>query len=163
MKRIALFLILALFASVWFLSADSALGYWKSIDDETGKVTAGWEIYVENGKLYGKIITAVDVTSYDLATECIGPYDDFPLPGDTSKMTIVGTPWIYGLENKSNGVWKGGRIIDPANGKDYTCEITFHKAGGKYRVDTLEMRGKIGPFGRSQFWQRATLDEILAL
>ncbi len=163
MKRFVFLLVCMLYVSLSALSADSALGYWKSIDDETGKVTAGWEIYVKNGILYGRIITAVDVDSDDLAIECIGPYDDFPLPGDTSKMTIVGTPWIYNLKNVSQGVWKGGRIIDPANGKDYACEITFHKAGGKYKVDTLEMRGKIGPFGRSQYWQRASLEEILAL
>ncbi len=144
-------------------AADPALGFWKSIDDASGEITAGWEVYEDNGILYGKILKVVGQPADALATACEGPYKDFPIAGDTSKMTLINTPWIYGLVNKGEGKWRNGRIIDPENGKAYASEITFHKAGAKYKVDTLEMRGKIGPFGRSQFWQKSTREEIMSL
>ncbi len=162
MKKIICLALVLLCATVAF-AQDPALGFWKSIDDDTGEVTAGWEVYEEDGILYGRILKVVGQPADALATACEGPYDDFPIAGDTSKMTLINTPWIYGLVNKGNGKWRNGRIIDPETGKDYASEITFHKAGGKYKVDTLEMRGKIGPFGRSQFWQKSTREEIMAL
>ncbi len=162
MKKIITITLMLLCTTVLF-AQDPAIGFWKSIDDESGEVTAGWEVYEENGILYGKILKVVGQPIDALATECKGPYKDFPIAGDTSKMTLINTPWIYGLVNKGEGKWRSGRIIDPENGKDYASEITFHKAGGKYNVDTLEMRGKIGPFGRSQFWQTSSREEIMSL
>ena len=35
--------------------------------------------------------------------------------------------------------------------------------GKKYKVDTLEMRGSIGPFGRSQYWKKSTQADASAL
>ncbi len=161
MKKIMLVLLVLCISAVAF--ADPALGYWKSINEE-GKITAGWEIYVENGKLYGKIVKVADQPADALAEECTGEYEDFPVAGDVSKMPLVGTPFIYGLEMKKEGEWRKGSIIDPESGKLYGCQITFHKAGSKkFATDTLEMRGKIGPFGRSQFWQRSSLEEIQSL
>ncbi len=162
MKKIICLALVLLCATVAF-AADPAIGFWKSIDDTSGEVTAGWEVYEENGVLYGKILKVVGQPADALATACEGPYKNFPVSGDTSKMTLINTPWIYGLVNKGEGKWRNGRIIDPENGKDYASEITFHKAGGKYKVNTLEMRGKIGPFGRSQFWQTSTREEIMSL
>jgi uncharacterized protein (DUF2147 family) len=80
-------------------------------------------------------------------------------------MTVVGTPWIFGLSpDRQSGQWKGGNVVDPNDGKMYGCEITFHPADSRrYRTDTLEMRGKIGPFGRSQFWRKATREQAAAL
>ncbi len=163
MKKVITIAIILFTVSIGLFATDPALGYWKSIDDESGEVTAGWEVYEEAGVLYGKILKVVGKPADELAVECKGPYKDFPVPGDTSKMTLINTPWIYGLVNKGEGKWRNGRIIDPENGKSYASEITFHNAGGKYKVDTLEMRGKIGPFGRSQFWQKSTREEIMAL
>jgi uncharacterized protein (DUF2147 family) len=53
------------------------------------------------------------------------------------------------------GQWSGGNVIDPTDGKIYKCKINFHTAGGKFKTDTLEMRGEIGlGIGRSQYWQK---------
>jgi uncharacterized protein (DUF2147 family) len=83
-------------------------------------------------------------------------------------MRVIGTEWIWGLSQSGAGEWKGGSIIDPEHGKMYICEITFHPAGTRARrrtftTDTLEMRGKVGPFGRSQFWEKATRQEVEAI
>lgn len=84
-------------------------------------------------------------------------YDNFMKGADVSSLTVVGTTWIWDLSNQGEGKWANGYIIDPSDGKRYKCRITFHKADGKkYKGDTLEMCGEVGPFGRSQFWKKAT-------
>jgi uncharacterized protein (DUF2147 family) len=78
-------------------------------------------------------------------------------------MPVLGTPWLFGLNAVRNkpGEWERGKIIDPNDGQMYTGTVKFHPAGTRVggqtrQVDTLEMRGSIGPFGRSQYWQKAT-------
>ena len=46
-------------------------------------------------------------------------------------------------------MWEDGKILDPENGKFYTLRLTPIEGGKK-----LEVRGSIGPFGRTQTWQR---------
>jgi uncharacterized protein (DUF2147 family) len=156
-KLSVLALITAFFISVPFgFALDPVEGYWDSIDDKTNEVTAKWHIYADGNTLFGKIVFLVGFDPEIKADLCKGPYENFPVTGDTSSMTIVGTPWIYGLKLKSAGVWTKGNIVDPNDGKLYGCEITYHAPNGKkYLAPTLEMRGKIGPFGRSQFWRKS--------
>ncbi len=42
------------------ISAQSIIGKWKTIDDETGKEKSIVEIYERNGKVYGKIIELIN-------------------------------------------------------------------------------------------------------
>jgi uncharacterized protein (DUF2147 family) len=72
-------------------------------------------------------------------------------------MTVVGTPWIFGLSPDRPGQWSGGNIINPEDGRIYHCKVIFRAAGSsnRFRADTLEVRGEIGlGIGRSQFWQK---------
>ena len=153
-------LLLSVFAGFAF-AADPVEGYWVSIDEE-GKLTAGWQIYEESGVLYGKILAVAGKPRDTVATAVKESYKDFPVQGAVNKMTVVGTPWIWGLSKKGAGQWAGGNIIDPADGKVYKCKITFRAADGKkFKEDTLEMRGEIGMgIGRSQFWKRSTPEDI---
>jgi len=163
MKKIAFFCILLLTVSfAW--SADVVEGYWKSVD-ESGVITAGWKIYQKEGTLYGEIVKVPGQEPSTLASECKGPYKNFPLEGDTALMTVVNVPWIFGLEQVKPGFWANGNIIDPNDGKMYKCKITFRaKDGKKYLEDTLEMRGEIGlGIGRSQYWKKSSLEEITSL
>lgn len=162
MKKYLLLCLIMLSALSLLGANDLAEGFWKSIDDETGKTTAAWRIYQKDSKLYGEIVTVPDQADTVLATKCKESYKDFPIPGDVSKMTVVNTPFIFGLKSKEPGVWAGGNIIDPKDGKMYKCKITFHKADGKeYKQDTLQMRGEIGlGIGRSQYWERISEEEI---
>lgn len=165
MKRTAILCALAFLAAATVSAADRVEGLWKSIDEKTGKVTAAWRIYQKDGRLYGEIITVPDQSDETLASDCTGVYKDFPKPGDVSRMTVVNTPFIYNLRMKDAGLWEGGNIIDPNDGKLYKCKISFHQADDrKFKKDTLEMRGEIGlGIGRSQFWERTTEKEIEAL
>ena len=163
MKKILMMLVLAAAAGLCF-AADPAEGFWISTDDKTGKDTAGWEIYVQNGKLYGRILSIAGFPQDAKADKCKDSYAGFPTPGKVSQMTVVGTTWIFGLaQDKTPGRWSGGNVIDPDDGKMYGCKVTFHPAGGKYKTDTLEMRGTIGPLGRSQFWRSAAQADAAAL
>lgn len=145
-------------------AADKVEGFWKSVD-ETGKTTAAWRIYQKNAVLYGEIVTVPGQPDSKIADACQPSYKGFPVSGDVSKMTVVNTPFIFGLSMKKEGQWEGGNIIDPKDGKMYKCKITFRAADGKkYPTDVLEMRGEIGMgLGRSQFWVRTTEAEIAAL
>jgi uncharacterized protein (DUF2147 family) len=154
-KFIAILFMLPAAAAVCF-AADPVEGYWLSIDEKNNRVTAGWEIYQEGGKLFGRILSTPDAKEDSIADRCKESYKDFPLAGKVNQMKVIGTPWIFGLTLDKAGQWSGGSVIDPANGEIYKCKIRFHAAGGKYKADTLEMRGEIGlGIGRSQFWQKS--------
>lgn len=164
-KKLLLIGALILFC-VFGVFADPVEGYWISKDENTGKATGGWEIWVENGTLYGKFLS---VAGYPQDVLAGGgkkkSYKDFQNGVVIDTLKTVGTTWIYGLEKKSEGVWHKGNIVNPEDGSKYTCKITFHKAGSKgYKVDTLEMRGEIGlGIGRSQYWERATKEEATSI
>ena len=136
--------------------ADPVEGFWLSVDEKTNKVTAGWQIYQEGGKLYGKILSISTYPKGVLAYRCRDSYSGFPVSGKVSVMPVAGTPWIYGLTRDREGVWSGGNVINPEDGNIYRCRIIHRPADGRrYNVETLEMRGEIGlGIGRSQFWQR---------
>jgi Uncharacterized protein conserved in bacteria len=146
-------------------AADKTEGYWKSIDDKTGKTTAVWRIYQKDAVLYGEIALVPGQDDATLAWKCKASYKGFPIAGDVNKMTVVNTPFIFGLTMKGDGRWQGGNIIDAGDGSLYQCKITFRAADGKKcKSDVLEMRGEIGLcIGKSQFWERTTEEEITSL
>ena len=164
MKKYLLCFFIVAFISAFVFATDSVEGFWISVDEKSGKQTAGWEIWQEDGLLNGKILAAADVTADETAGGKGKSYDNFQNGVEVNTVKVVGTTWIWGLTQKNPGQWENGFIIDPENGSRYKCKITFHKADGKkYSKDTLEMRGEVGPFGRSQFWQKATKEEALAI
>ena len=163
-KIIAVLAGLVLFGTLCF-AADPAEGYWLSVDEKTKEETAGWQIWQEGGKLYGKILSVAGKPQDEKATGGKGKsYDNFMKGTDVGTLSTVGTTWIWDLKSQGDGKWADGHIIDPGDGKRYKCRITFHKEDGKkYKYDTLEMRGEVGPFGRSQFWKSASESEAAGL
>jgi uncharacterized protein (DUF2147 family) len=143
------------------LAADPVEGYWVSVDDKTGKITAGWEIYQNGGKLFGRILSVAGYPQNVKAENCKDSYAGFPVPGKVNQMTVAGTSWIFGLTMDKPGQWSGGNVVDPDSGSMYKCKITYRPTDGRrYKVDTLEMRGEIGlGIGRSQYWQKSTQAE----
>lgn len=156
-KIIALFTAVLLLGTMCF-AADPAEGFWVSYDEKTNQATAGWQILEQGGKLNGKILSVADLPQDVIADGGKGKhYDNFMNNVDVGTLRTVGTTWIWDLSKDAAGKWSGGYIIDPGDGKRYKCRITYHGADGKkYKVDTLEMRGEVGPFGRSQFWKKAS-------
>ena len=160
MKKFIVFVIVMTAAAVCFAQSDPAVGFWLSVDENTNTVTAAWQIYIDNGILYGKIVSISAYPRGITALNCRERYNGFPVPGRVNTMPVAGTPWLFGLRKRADGDWRGGNIINPEDGRMYSCRITFHPAGSRsgrrtFQTDTLEMRGEISPgLGRSQFWQR---------
>jgi uncharacterized protein (DUF2147 family) len=165
MKKLLVVLCLSLTGAGTAIAADPLEGYWLSIDDKTGKVTAGWEVYQEEGKLMGKVISTAEHPQDVKAERCKQSYRGFPVPGKVNQMQVVGTPWIFGLNFEKTGHWTGGAVVDPTDGNMYKCKLIYHPADGdEFKTDTLEMRGEIGlGIGRSQYWQRTDRDTALSL
>ena len=163
-KAIPVLWFLAVTAGLCF-AADPAEGYWVSVDDKTGKVTAGWEIYRNGNTLFGKILSVAGYPQDSKAEKCKDSYAGFPVAGRVNQMPVLGTPWIFGLSSSREGQWSGGNVVDPETGNMYKCRITFHRGdGNRYKTDTLEMRGEIGlGIGRSQFWRKSTQAEAAGL
>lgn len=133
----AFLLILGLFLSVGLFAQGDVTGKWKTIDDDTGEMKSIVEVFVKNGKLYGKIVKLKpDADPNKVCTECT----------DHRKgQKIVGMEIISGLE-KDDDVWEGDDgILDPENGKTYDCKIWVED--GK-----LQVRGYIGFVFRTQTW-----------
>lgn len=61
---------------------------------------------------------------------------------------ILGLEIMEGFTYAGDGLWKGGRIYDPDNGKTYKCKVTLQDDG------SLHVRGFIGfsLLGRTSTW-----------
>jgi uncharacterized protein (DUF2147 family) len=94
---------------------------------------------VLNGALEKRL--SKDAKPDDVCDEC---------SDDRKGKPLVGLEIIRGAK-KADGkeVWEGGKILDPENGRNYTLRMTPIEGGKK-----LEVRGSIGPFGRTQTWVR---------
>lgn len=125
-----------------FIYAQSPIGVWKTIDDETGKEKSYVEIYKnESGNLEGKVVKILTPGHQDRkCKECKGSKKNKP---------IVGLVIIRDMD-KEGDTWKNGHILDPENGKEYKCKMTLKDE------DTLDVRGYIGfsLIGRTQTWYR---------
>jgi uncharacterized protein (DUF2147 family) len=117
-------------------------GLWRSIDDETQKPKAEIRIKADSGNvLNGKIEKSLIQSNEPNCTKCTDDRKDKPK---------VGMEIIRGAKKtEGKDLWEGGQILDPENGKTYTLRMTPLE-GGKL----LQVRGYIGPFYRTQTWQR---------
>lgn len=124
-----------------FLQPTSVTGTWVNIDDETGEEKSEIVLYIEDGKLYGRIERLLlPEDKGKLCTQCKGKNKNQPIEG----LVIV-----QGL-SKEEELWSNGDIMDPANGKSYDCTIRLEDQ------NTLNVRGYLGFsfLGRSQVWKR---------
>jgi uncharacterized protein (DUF2147 family) len=122
------------------LFAQSPVGVWKTIDDETGEAKSHVEIYEKNGKYYGKVIQLLQKPNDTLCDAC---------PGDKKDKKIVGMEILWDLEPYRD-YWSYGQVLDPENGKIYKCSIWLEEN------DKITIRGYIGVslVGRNQEWHR---------
>ena len=119
------------------------VGTWRSVDDKTGEAKSEIQITDHAGVLGGQVTKLLRKGADPAAvcTECKDELKDKPM---------VGLPIITGAKKaEGKDVWEGGKILDPESGKSYTLRLTPIEDGKK-----LEVRGSIGPFGRTQTWLR---------
>lgn len=137
MKKLCL--LFALLILITITNAQSIVGTWKTIDDETGKAKSHVEIYEKDGKYYGKIVHIIDQTKKDdLCTACDGYKKD---------KKILGMEIIEGLV-KDGDEYSDGTIYDPKKGKEYDCKLWVDENGD------LQVRGYWGWFFRTQTWKK---------
>lgn len=121
----------------------SPIGTWHTIDDKTQKVKSEIVIADQQGQLSGRI-TKLLRDGADQNARCTECTDD------RKGQPMIGLEIIRGAKQaEGKPVWEGGRILDPENGKTYALRLTPVEGGQK-----LEVRGSIGPFGRTQTWVR---------
>jgi uncharacterized protein (DUF2147 family) len=138
------FAVLLLLIEAAAAQSSAPAGLWKTIDDGTGKERSYVRIVEVGGELQGKVEKIFPFPGDDpenLCDKCKGERKDQPVVG----MTI-----LWGLKDEG-GVWKGGEILDPDNGKTYRCKMTLSENGRE-----LDVRGYIGIslIGRTQTWLR---------
>jgi len=164
MKKIITTVIVIMACAGYTFAADPVEGFWLSVDPKTEKIQSGWEMYISNGSMYGKMLSAVDCTPTTNATKCRDSYAGFPIAGKVNQLPILGTPWMFNLRMDSPGRWSNGNIVNPEDGNMYKLSLIHHPAdGGKFKQETLEVRGQLLVFSGSQYWRRATREEAIAL
>ena len=131
-------LLLSLFL---LLQTPSVEGTWVNIDDETGVAKSEIELYVEQGKLYGRVLRLL--LPEDQGKKCVN------CKGSDKNKPIEGLLIVRSL-SRENADWTDGKIMDPANGKSYDCTIRLEDP------NTLNVRGFLGFsfLGRTQVWKR---------
>jgi uncharacterized protein (DUF2147 family) len=118
------------------VSVAGVTGNWVTYDDKTGKKKSIIKISKHDGRLSGKITKLFNPAT----TKCV------KCKGKQHNKPIVGMTVFSGLTLK-DGKWQGGKILDPHNGKWYTCKIWQEGAN-------LKVRGYILVFYRTQIWKR---------
>lgn len=150
---LALVLLVVGAVSAW--AADDILGLWKIIDDKTNKPTAYVLLYMNGGKLYGRMMATISKES--------GLIEDTILTKTKKADALAGDPpncgldFVYEMQAKGND-WRGS-IIDPSDGKAYDCTI---KRDGNKLIVRGSLKGTGGLLGRNQTWILANLGEFPA-
>lgn len=136
MKKGISLLLALLFGAFTF--AETVVGDWKTIDDDSGDEKSIVKVYLKDGKLYGDIVKLLnEPQGYDpICDEC---------PGNLKNKKVIGMTIINGL-TLDGDAWTGDDgILDPDNGKWY--DVKIWREGNKLRV-----RGYIGFLYRTQTW-----------
>ena len=134
--------VLALFASMNSF-AQTCVGKWITIDDETNKKKSIVELYKVDGKLYGKIIYLFPREGREDNPKCKKCTDD------RKDQPLVGLQIVHSLKWDGEE-WEGGTIVDPENGKIYTVKMWLEEGN----ANLLNVRGYVGPIFRTQKWVR---------
>ncbi len=135
--------------------AEDIQGLWKIIDDKTGNPRAYVFLYMNGGKLYGRMLATISKDT--------GLVDDTILTQKFKADALAGNPpncgldFVYEMQLKGKE-WKGS-IIDPEDGKVYDCTIKRNDAKLTVRGS---LKGTGGLLGRNQTWLLATPVEIAA-
>ncbi len=139
--------IILLVSAASLARAQDVTGFWKTIDDETGKAKSVVALYVYQGRLYGRVIMSYEPDGVTVRDDIYRQQRRSPF--------LAGEPAFCGLDimwelAERGGRWRDGSIMDPGDQekkpKVYGAEVW--RQGGD-----LTVRGKIAIFGRNQTWK----------
>jgi uncharacterized protein (DUF2147 family) len=152
----------SIFAGVLMpLVANAALpyvGFYQTIDDETNKPKSIVALYEytdgDDTEIAGRIVALYDAQGVISETISNPVRVAENVPGAPK---MVGLDIIWGMEwDAEDREYEDGKIMDPKSGKVYSSVIWQDKSN----TSVLNVRGKIGPFGRSQTWNVLTGDAL---
>lgn len=141
MKKFLLLNLFFMFLLSPIFSVESIVGFWKTVDENSGRPQSIVGIYEYQGKYYGRLLATYNEN---------GKIDDTIYKPKDRAPGVVGHPYYAGLDIIWNLTSKGnkltnGHILDPQKGKIYGAEMWLLN-------NNLIVRGKLLIFGRNQTW-----------
>ena len=121
---------------------NTILGKWKSFDDKTKEAKSIVEIFERASKIYGRIIKTFPKPGANADPIC----SKCPPEDSRFNKKIIGMEIITDL-TQDEDEFTDGQILDPEIGKIYKCKLWI-------KDGELQVRGYLGPFYRTQTWQR---------
>jgi uncharacterized protein (DUF2147 family) len=118
----------------------NAVGNWQIVNND-GAPGGKADLYLENGKLFGKVTEIKPGRSpHDVCIKCTGEYKN---------QLILGMVFLRNFSPDGDD-WTGGTVVDPESGKVYKGKIW---AVGS---DSLHLHGYVGIslLGRTESWVR---------
>lgn len=128
-------------------------GFYQTIDDKTDMPKSIVALYTyDDGALAGRIVALYN-TDGKIAETIANPV--------RVASRVDGAPHFAGLDiiwkmHANGDKYTGGKIMDPQSGRVYSSVI-WNGDDGK-----LNVRGKIGPIGRTQYWNAITSHDLPA-
>ena len=145
MKLASLFIAFtALCFSTLAAAQATAVGLWQSFDNNTGAPRAEIRITESKGVLTGRIERNLLPQTATTAQTCEKCTDD------RKGAALIGMELVRNAKASSEaGVWEGGEIMDPDEGKTYRLRLQLLEDGKK-----MQVRGYVGPFFKNRVWVR---------
>jgi uncharacterized protein (DUF2147 family) len=117
-------------------------GLWLTVSDDDGKPKSLVRIREVQGEFVGVVEQVLNPEKRNsLCADC---------PGERHNQPVLGLTILTGV-HRDGDHFGGGQILDPNNGKLYSCKLTPIDGGKR-----MEVRGFLGfsLFGRTQTWER---------
>jgi uncharacterized protein (DUF2147 family) len=132
------------------------VGFYQTIDDETKSPKSIVALYEytdgDDVELAGRII-ALYGTDGAVSETLSNPVRVADSVSGAPKM--VGLDIIWNMEwDADDSRYEDGKIMDPKSGKIYSSLMWQERPG------VLNVRGKIGPFGRTQYWNVMSVSDL---
>ena len=124
-------------------SAQTCIGTWITIDDDSGKKKSKVKLYKYKGKMYGKITYLYPGDGNGANPKCV------KCSGDRHNKLVLGMQIVRNLYWNGDE-WEGGTIVDPENGKVYKVKIWIDENNSS----RLNVRGYSYGFYRTQTWKK---------
>ena len=115
-------------------------GKWLAVDEYENKPGSHIQLYERDGRIFGKIVKLFNLSADKRCEVC---------PGDLKDQLLINMVVLEKMLLKS-GYYQGGKLLDPARGRWYDCEMWL-KDGDP---NTLVVRGYVGFYYKTQYWKR---------
>jgi uncharacterized protein (DUF2147 family) len=140
MEKRSIFIFLLCFWAYAVAAQDDITGTWKVVDNASNDIKYHVRIYDFEGRMFGKVVKMVKMPPSQTCPLC---------PGDLRNQPIMNMILVEKMQ-LSNGFYKNGRMLDPQNGRWYSCQMWLKEED----PDVLVVRGFLGFIYFTQYWYR---------